>query len=81
MKEKTSGAIIIVLILLSGMIGLYVIYDSTYGKSIEGTKGYLEALHAREMAQKALMMDVDQTSIINKIQDLLRNNKRVCAEK
>ena len=79
MEEKTTSAIIITIILIAGIIGVYFMYEATYGKSVEGTKEYLEAFHAREMAQKALDMEIDQADAIVEMYNLLREGKRVCA--
>ena len=78
MKEKGISAIIITIIILMGIGGLYIIYDATYGKSIAGTRGFLEATHHMELAKKALELEIDEDAEIDKIYDLLREGKRIC---
>jgi len=78
MDEKATSAIILSIVILSGIIGMFFIYNETYGKSVAGTKGFLEATHHTELAEKALELEINTDEEIEKIYDFLSEGKRVC---
>ena len=78
MNEKAATILVLTIVILAGIGGLYVIYNATYGKSIAGTEEYLEALHHRQLAEKALELEIDADTEINSIYSLLREGKKAC---
>ena len=79
MNNKTLSMIMIMMIITTGIIGIYIMYEKTYGYSIEnGTKDYLEAVYQRELAQKAIETSLNQEIELNQINEILNEGHRVC---
>lgn len=79
MKEKFVGVIVLTIVIIIGLSSIYLIQETIYGKSIEGTKGFLEASKHREMAEKAINLKIDNSAELTKIINMIKKRQKVCA--
>lgn len=78
MEDRFISMIGVIALIAIAVAGLYLMYETTYGKSVAGQESFIEAAQTREAAQKAIELNVDKAKEMRELYDILKERETAC---